>query len=98
MAGMQFTIKSKNYDDTTILEMWKKQSRKEVNSFLETLRIVNQDGIDLYSKRSDNENIYKNQLEYDEYFKNKTEEAETKKGKNAMEVNEMSDMSNEKIF
>ena len=70
---------SAGYSESDATAMWRTESRRQVHDLMETLRVMNQDGIDLYKGHVDNENKYVRQSQYDEYFNRKMEEAEKKR-------------------
>ena len=79
MQDYKDSLIAAGYSEPDATAMWRSESRRQVHDLVETLRVMNQDGIDLYKSRFDNENQYIDQLEYDEYFNRKMEEAEMKR-------------------
>lgn len=66
------------YSMEEIDAMWLRESRKQVHDFMETLRVMNQDGIDLYAETKGSDRRFDDQLEYDEYFNDEMEKARKK--------------------
>ena len=55
-----------------------KQLRSEVENLVDELRVMNQDGLDMYKESNISGNTYADQDEYHEYFEKKKEEAQKK--------------------
>ena len=60
--------------------MLKAKSQEKVRNFVDELRVMNQDGIDMYKKSNISGNEYSSQDEYVKYFDKKLKNAKSKCG------------------
>ena len=74
-------LEKQGYSTEEISSITKKEGRKQVHSLMEDLRVMNQDGIDLYYDHSSNSQKYNNSDEYMEMFENKRKIANEKNSK-----------------
>lgn len=78
MVTYRNDLLKQGYSNDEINKMVKRESRKQTHSLVEDLRVMNQDGIDLYYDHDSNSKKYTNQKDYNMEFEQKMKEAHKK--------------------